>query len=191
MKINISILAILFYSVLTSCTSDVLTKEKAESIIKSCQTEESLIKTKTFNYGTVEIDDLLKSKFPDFMKPYHKLEKLGIFNIGDLKRVKGIVGKKDQYEITLTSNGKEYLVNSKKGFNGKITGKFKTCEYKFNNIQEIQEMPKRNEAKVKIQFTRFKETPFFEEIHQKRNPKTRSITVTFRKTTDGWKLCDK
>ncbi|MFL0143080.1 hypothetical protein [Tenacibaculum maritimum] len=190
MKINISILAILFYSVLTSCTSDFLTKEKAESIIKNCQTSESIIKTKTFFYGTVEIGDLLKSKFPDKMKPYQELEKSGIINIGDLKRVKGIVGKKDQYEITLTPKGKDLLVSSEKGFRGKITGEFKICEYKFDNVQEIQEIPERNEAKVKISFIRFNETPFFEDTNQKRNPEMKSKTVTFRKTDSGWKLCD-
>lgn len=191
MKINISILAILFYSVLISCSSDKLTKEQAETIIKKCQTTESLIKTKTFFYGTVEIDDLLKSKFPNKMKSYQKLEKLGIVNIGDLKLIKGIVGKKNQYEITLTPKGKELLVSSRKGFKGKITGKFKICEYKFDSVLEIQEIPEHNEAKVKIKFIRFNETPFFEDEHQKRNPETKLKTVTFRKTTGGWKLCDK
>jgi len=41
MKINISILAILFYSFLPPYSSDKLTKEQAEIIIKNCQTAQS------------------------------------------------------------------------------------------------------------------------------------------------------
>lgn len=190
MKINILIL--LTYSfLLTACGSDNLTKAKAEAIIKDCQTEKSAIRTKTFYYGTVEIDDLLKSKFPDKMKPYEKYEKLGILNIGPLKRVKGIVGKKDQYEVSLTEKGKELLIKSEEGYRGEITGKFKLCEYKFDGVTEIHEVPDKNIAKVKVRLTRFNETPFFEEVHEKRNPKEMLKTVTFRKTNEGWKLCDK
>lgn len=36
----------------------------------------------------------------------------------------------------------------------------------------------------------FNETPFFEETNEKKNPKEFSETVLYRKTTDGWKLCD-
>lgn len=190
MKINILILLFTF-STLTACGSDNLTKAKAEAIIKNCQTEETAIKTKTFYYGTVEIDDLLKSKFPDKMEPYKKYEELGILNIGPLKRVKGIVGKKDQYEVSLTEKGKELLIKSEEGNRGKITGKFKLCEYKFDSVTEIQEIPDQNIAKVKVRLTRFNETAFFEEAHEKRNPKEMIKTVIFRKTNEGWKLCDR
>jgi len=190
MKINISILSILFYTIFTACSSGKLTKDQAESIIKECQTKESAIKTKTFYYGTVEIDDLLKAKFPDTMKPYEAFEKLGILKIGPLERVPGILGKKDKYNVTLTAKGKEYLVSSEDGFRGKITGKFKICEYKFDSVTEIQDIPERNEAKVKVKFLRFNETPFFEDAHEKRNPKVILKTVTFRNTDNGWRLCD-
>lgn len=190
MKINISILSIFFCIVLTSCGSDQLTNSKAESIIKDCQTKETLIKTKTITYGIVEMDDMLKPKFPDFLKPYQKNENLGIVNIGPLKRVKGIIGKKDRYDVTLTAKGKEYLESSKEDSGGKVTGKFKICEYKFDAVKEIQEIPERNEAKVKISFARFNETTLFDSTNEKKNPKEISKTVTFRKTNDGWKLCD-
>ena len=74
MKINISILLISFQTIATACSSGKLNKDQAESIIINGQTNESTIKTKTFYYGTVEIDDLLKAKFPDKMKPYEALE---------------------------------------------------------------------------------------------------------------------
>lgn len=190
MKINISILVISFYTILSACSSDELTKGKAESIIKECQTEETAIKTKTFYYGKVEIDDLLKAKFPDKMKPYEALEKLGIITIGPLERVAGIASKKDRYNVTLTEKGQEYLVSSKDEFRGKIKGRFKICEYKFHIVTEIQEIPGRNEAKVKVKFLRFNETPFFEDAHENRNSKEVTKTITFRKTDNGWKLCD-
>jgi len=191
MKINISILLISFYTIITACSSEELTKDQVESIIKECQTEESAIKTKAFYYGTVEIDDLLKAKFPNKMKPYKKFEELGILKIGPLQRVKGIVGKMDRYDVTLTEKGKELLIKSEENSRGKITGKFKVCEYRFDSVSEIQELPERNEAKVKVVFSRFNETLFFEDAHEKRNPKEVIKTITFRKTTDGWKLCDK
>ena len=190
MKINISILLISFCTIITACSSDELTKDQAETIIKECQTEESAVKTKTFYYGIVEIDDLLKAKFPDKMKPYERLEDLGILNIGPLERVDGIIGKKDRYEVTLTEKGKEFLVKSEENSRGKITGKFKICEYKFDSVSEIQEIPEHNEANVKVTLTRFNETPFFEDAHEKRNPKEVIKTVTFRKTDSGWKFCD-
>ncbi|MDT0295176.1 hypothetical protein ACFQ3R_05025 [Mesonia ostreae] len=190
MKINISIFTIISCFIIISCGSDQLTNNKAESIIRDCQTKETLIKTKTITYGTVEMDDMLKSKFPDYLKPYQKNENLGIVNIGPLERVKGIMGKKDRYEVTLTSKGKEYLESSKEDSGGKIAGKFKICEYKFDSVKEIQEIPERNEAKVKITFIRFNETPLFDSSNEKKNPKEILKSVTFRKTNDGWKLCN-
>ncbi|RXG30686.1 hypothetical protein [Leeuwenhoekiella marinoflava] len=191
MKINISILSILFCIVLTSCGSDKLTNSKAESIIEDCQTNESLVKTKKFTYGTVEMDDMLKSKFPDFLKPYQKLEERGIVKIGSLERVEGgIMGKKDSYEITLTPKAEKFLVDSEVESSGKIRGKLKICEYKFDSVIEIQEIPERNDAKVKVSFARFNETPFFEDADENKNPKKIVETVTFRKTNEGWKLCD-
>lgn len=191
MKINIPILLYLCSFSLTACGSDNLTKAKAEAIIKECQTEETAIRTKTFYYGTVEIDDLLKAKFPDKMKPYEKYEELGILNIGPLKRVKGILKKKDQYEVSLTEKGKELLVKSEELYRGKTKGEFKLCEYKFDSVTEIHEIPDQNIAKVKVRLTRFNETAFFEKAHEKRNPKEMIKTVTFRKTNEGWKLCDR
>lgn len=190
MKINISILTIFFCLTLISCGSDQLTNSKAESIIEDCQTKKSLIKTKTISYGIVEMDDLLKSKFPDYLKPYQENEKLGIVHIGPLERVRGIVGKKDRYEVTLTPKEEEYLVSSEEGSGGKIKGKFKICEYRFAGVKEIQEIPERNEATVKVSFARFNETPLFEDSQEKRNPKEIVKTVTFRKIESGWKLCD-
>ncbi len=191
MKINISILISIICLILIGCGSDELTNSKAESIIEDCQTNESLVKTKKVTYGTVEMNDMLKSKFPDFLKPYQELEELEMVKIGPLERVEGgIMSKKDKYDVALTAKGKEYLVSSEEGYRGKITGKFRICEYKFDGVKEIQEIPERNEAKVKVAFARFNETPFFETSIEMKYPKEIVETVTFRKTNDGWKLCD-
>jgi hypothetical protein len=55
---------------------------------------------------------------------------------------------------------------------------------------EIREIPERNEAKVKVAFERYNETPFFDEANEKGNPKEIVETAAFEKTIDGWKLCD-
>jgi len=190
MKINISILSVFFCLILTGCSSDELTKNKAEAIVKKCNNGENIVQTKTVSYGIVEVEDILKSKFPEKMKPYQKYSEMGLMKIDTLEKGKGIVGEKDRYEISLTPNAKSHLLNSEEGFRGQIKGKVKICEYKFDGVKEIQEIPERNEANVKIVFTRINETPFFEDKYQKRNPDEVSKTVIFRKTNEGWELCD-
>jgi hypothetical protein len=189
MKINLSILTILFFTTLISCSQDKLTKDMAKSMVIDCQKRESYSKTRRVSYGTVQQWDIFKNKFLNFLKIEREFEKLGLLKIGKLQRIKGDMGFKDSYEITLTPKGKKHLLKSETDYKGEITGKFVTCEYKFENIAEIHEIPEKNIAKVKIRIIRFNETPFFEE--SKSTPKEKFEFVMIRKTTDGWKLCDK
>lgn len=51
-------------------------------------------------------------------------------------------------------------------------------------------MPEKNTASVKAKLVRTNETPFFTEAFENKNKKEIIRTLPFRKTTDGWKLCD-
>lgn len=190
MKIKSTALVILLYATLSSCSSDELTISKAESILKKCQKEQAQIKTRKQSYGLVEMSHSIKKRFPNFMRPYRELEKLGIFNIGELQVVNGYYSKKDTYKVSLTSKGEKFLMSSKKESNDKINGTFKTCEYKLDKVTEIHEIPEKNIAKVKIKIVRFNETPFLTDFYEKKSPKEIIKTITYRKTNDGWKLCD-
>ena len=190
MKIKTAILTILLFTILTSCSSDKLTNSKAESLFITCQAGENLIKTNTSSYGIIERSDSYKKRNGNFIESYKKLEKEGLYIVGELQRVKRSYIMKDRYEINLTPKAKEFLISSKKGFRGEISGKFRMCEYTFGSIEEIHEIPEKNIADVRVKFIRINETPFFREAHEKLNPKEVLKQVKYKKTNDGWKLCN-
>lgn len=194
MKINLSIFTTLFFAALISCGSDQLSKSEAKSIIQECQEKsgKELFKTNKYIYGIIEVPDSSSADFSTFLEKHKKLEKLGLVNISQPKKDTREFGrtKGNVIEITLTSKGKEFVVGRIDDFFGSLSAPFKSCEYKIKEVTEIQEIPERNEAKVKVVLERYSETPFFEEANEKGNPKELIDTAPFRKTSDGWKLCD-
>lgn len=161
MKIKTSILTILFFTLLTSCSSDELSINKAESLFVECQAGENLIKTKTYSYGIIERSDSFKKRNKNFIESYKKLEKEGLYIIGELQRVKRSYIMRDRYEVNLTPKAKELLVSAREEYNGEILGRFRICEYTFGSIEEIHEIPEKNIADVRVKFIRINETPFF------------------------------
>lgn len=190
MKIRTSTLTVLLFTILTSCSSDELTTSKAEAIAIECQGDKNLVKTTNSSYGILEQWDRFKKNNTIFLESYKKLEDKGLYNIGERQRIKGVLGMMERCEISLTPKAEKLLISSKKDAKGRITGKFKICEYTFESVEEIHEIPEKNIANVKMKFIRINETPFFREEHKKLNSKEVFKQVTFRKTTDGWKLCD-
>ena len=71
-----------------------------------------------------------------------------------------------------------------------ITAKFKIFQYVFDSVTEVHAIPDKNIASVKAKLIRTNETPFFTEVTEKNKKKEVIKKLTFRKTTDGWKLCD-
>ncbi|PQJ69476.1 hypothetical protein [Polaribacter butkevichii] len=177
-----------------SCGSKQLSKDEAKSIINQCQEKSGkvIFKTNKYTYGIIDIPDSSSANFSNFLDKHKKMEELGFVSINDTKKDKREFGKSKNgmIEISLESKGKEYLAGRVENLFGKLSAQFKSCEYKISDIVEIQEIPDRNEAKVKVAFERYNEIPFFEESNEKSNPKEIIKTITFRKTTDGWKLCD-
>lgn len=192
---NINIKITLLLSIfLIACTSDHLSKSQAESIIKECQEKsgKEIFKTNKYTYGIIDVPESGSADFSAVLKKHKKMEELGLVTISEAKRDTREFGrsKGDVIEVNLTPKGKEFLVGRVDNTFGRLYAQFKSCEYKIKEVLEIQEIPERNEAKVKVAFERYNETPFFEEANEKNNPKEIVETAPFRKTNDGWKLCD-
>ena len=92
------------------------------------------------------------------------MEELGLIKISEAKKDIREFGrsKGDVIEVSLTPKGKEFVVGRVDNTFGRLYAQFKSWEYKIKEVLEIQEIPERNEAKVKVAFERYNETPFFE-----------------------------
>lgn len=192
MKSHIAYVIVILFITLSSCQNENLTKNKAEQIVRECQlkTDKKVIKTRTIDYGLVEINKAIKAKFPERMNQYIALSEKGLVTIDTLPSKKEVFGRaKEVYQISLTPLASESLISSDT-LHGKVTGKFRICEYNFDNVTEVHEIPEKNIASVKIKFIRTNETPFFRDTDEKKQKAEIIKTVPFRKTTDGWKLCD-
>jgi hypothetical protein len=192
MKLTSIPFAILFSIFLTACSSDELTKNKATDIARDCESksEKPAIKTITFDYGEVRVNTTLNKRFGDKMEKYSKFQELGLVTIDTLATESRFGGKTEIFNIQLTIKANELLVGDVKGRSRALSAKFRTCEYRFKEIKEVQNLPESNTANVKLVVERFNETAFFEEKNDKKYPKEIVKTVPYRKTSDGWKLCD-
>lgn len=187
-------LALLFTVLISSCDSGQLTKSEAKSIMKECQEklDKKLFKTDLYRYGIIDIPATKSEEYSNILNRHKEMEKLALVTISEPKKDKREFGnsKGDIIEVNLTSKGKEFIVGRVDNTFGHLKAQFKSCEYEIKNIVEIQEIPESNEAKVKVNYERINETPFFEEANEKNNPKEFIESVLYRKTTDGYKLCD-
>lgn len=194
MKIISIKITLLLSVILISCSSNHLSKSQAESIIIECQkkSDKEIFKTNKYIYGIIDVPESSTADFSAVLEKHKKMEELGLVTISEAKRDTREFGrsKGDVIEVTLTPKGKEFVVGRVDNTFGRLYAQFKSCEYKIKEVLEIQEIPERNEAKVKVALERYNETPFFEEANEKNNPKEIVDIAPFRKTNDGWKLCD-
>lgn len=186
-------LVLLFSVILTSCGSDELTKSKAENLIRDCEEKSGkpAIKTTSFDYGRIEVVSYGNTKYDSKMKLYTKYKEMGLVTIDTLPAEKsGSWGiKKELYQVNLTEKATPHIIKTDT-VNDKITAKVKVFQYIFDSVTEVHEIPDKNTASVKAKLVRTNETPFFTEAFEKKNKKEIIKTLPFRKTTDGWKLCD-
>ena len=192
MKLN-STIKLLCSLLLVSCGSDELTKSKAENLIRDCEEKSGkpAIKTTSFDYGRIEVVSYGKKRNDSKMELYTKYKEMGLVTIDTLPTEEtGTWGrKKESYQINLTSKATPHIIKTDT-LNGKITAKAKVFQYLFDSVTEVHEIPNKNTASVKAKLVRTDETPFFTEAIEKKNKKEVIRTLPFRKTTDGWKLCD-
>lgn len=188
-KAFILLMTVIFYS----CQDENLTKDNATDIVKECESKANKpsIKTIAFNYGEVRVNTTMNKRFGDKMNRYYELQEMGLVTIDTLATKNGSLGSKTEvFNVELTPKAEELIIGKVNERSGVLSAKFKICEYRFKEIREVQNIPESNAAKVKVVFERFNETPFFVEANKKKNPKEIVKTVPYRKTTDGWKLCD-
>lgn len=186
-------LALLVSIILSSCGSDELTKSKAEYLIRDCEKKvgKPAIKTTSFDYGRIEVVSYGNTKYDSKMKIYTKYKEMGLVTIDTFPAEKsGSWGrKKELYQVNLTEKAIPHIIKTDT-VNDKITAKVKVFQYIFDSVTEVHEIPEKNTASVKAKLVRTNETPFFTEAFEKKNKKEIIKTLPFRKTTDGWKLCD-
>lgn len=125
------------------------------------------------------------------METYIKYRDMGLVTIDTLPTItKGSWGRKvEAFQIELTPKASEHII-SRDTLDDVITAKYKIFQYLFDSVTEVHIIPDKNSALVKAKLIRSNETPFFTEVSEKNNKKEIIRTLTFRKTTDGWKLCD-
>lgn len=188
-------LALLLSIILTSCGSDELSKNKAENLIRDCIEKhgKEVIKTQNISFGKMEVLSYMNSRFDSNMEPYIRLRDLGLVTIDTLNTIEGgkqSWGRKVEFfQVDLTPKALKHVVSSDT-IDGVITAKFNVFQYDFDGVTEIHEIPEKNIASVKAKVIRTNETPFFSDDYERKNPKEIIRTLTFRKTTDGWKVCD-
>ncbi|TXE10338.1 hypothetical protein ES711_00025 [Gelidibacter salicanalis] len=125
------------------------------------------------------------------MDKYIDYRDRGLVTIDTLPTITlGSWGRKiEAFQIQLTPKASEHNIE-RDTLDDVITAKFKFFQYVFDSVTEVHIIPDKNIAYVKAKLIRTNETPFFTEIFEKNNKKEVIRTLTFRKTTEGWKFCD-
>lgn len=186
-------LVLLLTIILPIMSSGELTKAKAEKIIRDCEEKagKPSIKTGYISYGRVEVVSYMNTRHDSNMDKYIEYRNRGLVTIDTLPTItKGSWGRKiEAFQIHLTPKASEHII-SRDTLDDVITAKFKICQYLFDSVTEVHIIPDKNIASVKAKLIRTNETPFFTEVSESNNKKEVIRKLTFRKTTDGWKLCD-
>jgi len=165
---------ILFIVFISSC-SDKLTNSKAEKIFKDCVQQGKYFETKPLLIGNIS-SYLFKNEDVEL---YTKLKNEGLITMEK---------KRNKYNIILTDKAKKYISETYTdyGFN---FAKVIIFYYGFEKIKEIYENPSNNTAEVKIIIKKENETPFML-LNNDDFPENKIVTFKYRKTNNGWKLCD-
>jgi len=162
---------------LSSLFSDKLTNQEAERIFNNCAKNGNLYE------GTL----LVTGKIPDYfftpsdLEIYKKLEKDSLITIET---------SNDYFVINISDKGKEFISKKVIPVEENINAiEVKLFYYKFDKIIEIQEIPYNNTARVVVNIKKEKETPFII-LKDKEFLDTFQKSFLYRKTNNGWKLCD-
>lgn len=183
MKINLSVLTILLSVLLTSCSSDKLTKQKVKDLYKECHEKgETQYAEKRISLG----DKVLLSDrvaFYNTEENYNKLKEQGLINFEKLNS--SFMGY-PYCRISLTDKGKEYISRVEKE-----KTMMRCFSLELDEVKEIHEIPAQNIATIKVTFKKVDKTPFMIFMSEKsRNNDIIEKTIGLKKTNDGWKLCD-
>lgn len=193
MKLITIHLALVLTVILPFFSSGELTKARATQIIKDCEEKAGnpSITTGYISYGRVEVVSYMNTRHDSNMDKYIDYRDRGLVTIDTLPTItQGSWGRKiEAFQIQLTPKASEHII-SRDTLDDVITAKFKIFQYVFDSVTEVHIIPDKNIAYVKAKLIRTNETAFFTEVSEKNNKKEVIKKLTFRKTTDGWKLCD-
>lgn len=187
MRINSSVLTILLSVLLTSCSSDKLTKQKVKDLYKECHEKgKTQYAEKKISLGD---EALLNSRlaFYNTEENYNKLKEQGLINFEKLNS--SFMGY-PYYSISLTEKGESYISRVVKKKTSTKT-MMRCFSLELDEVKEIHEIPEKNIAMIKVTFKKVDKTPFMIFMSEKsKNNDIIEKTIGLKKTTDGWKLCD-
>ncbi|CAA0224503.1 hypothetical protein [Tenacibaculum maritimum] len=187
MKNNLSVLTIFLFVLVTSCSSDKLTKEKVRDLYKECyeKGETQYAEKKIVLGKKTVLNKKLNSQNSE--ENYNKLKAQDLISFEKLAT--SFMGY-PEYNISLTEKGKSYISQTtKKG--AWTTTMMKCFSLELDEIKEIHEIPEQNVATIKATFKKVNKTPFIILMSEKsNNNEVIEKTIGLKKTNEGWKLCD-
>ncbi|PQJ73131.1 hypothetical protein [Polaribacter butkevichii] len=171
------ILLFLVNLIVTSC-SDKLTESKVRDLINQC-TSKPLETISSINLGKTMFTSEKEFNI------YKKLEEKGLISV---KKTKEKFFTK--YDISLTKEAKPYISEAKKKGKYGYTAKVLLCKYEVEKIGNIQNIPSKNTAEVKVTLKKIEKTPF-DELLNRNQSEFVDKTILIKKTeNNGWVYCE-
>lgn len=174
-----------------SCGSDNLSNSKAKKILNECMKDSPIQRKVVIQTGEVTFN--IKNKSNKIAK-YEKLRDEGFLEMTEIKQKSS--GGNDplsqwrknirRFNITVTSKVEEYALKAPE--KAKYV-EVKIYRYVVDKVLEVQEIPAKNTARVKVQYKAVDVTPFA--ILSSKDPSEYWVkNKTMKKTSNGWKYCD-
>ncbi|MDC6366678.1 MULTISPECIES: hypothetical protein [Flavobacteriaceae] len=179
----LSLLTVLLF--LQSCGSENLSNSKAERILNHCLEKEPEQRTANFRIGKATFRQ--QEQDQELLEKYLKLREDGYLEMELLKEIeKGWRKGTKEYKVSLADDALEFMDQIPETGHIAIAKAFK---YEVDEVLEVQEIPSKNSARVKVRYKAADITPF--SIFSLKDPKEFFITdLTMKKTSNGWKYCD-
>ncbi len=173
-------------TLLTISCSDSLSNSKAEKIINECLEKEPYRKTVKFQYGERTIFNRDKEEFGKL----RELEDIGLLKIDSLGRKKvRYYGTYTYYDIKLLDKTKEFVLEQTES-DKKQYVELLAFDYEVEEVKEVHEIPSLNEAEVKVNYKKVNITPF-SVLSNENTTDFKIRKLTFAKTSNGWRYCEK
>ncbi|ATA75498.1 MULTISPECIES: hypothetical protein [Capnocytophaga] len=182
MKKVILFLVLIF--ALYSCGTDKLTEAKVKDLVQACiekEPQKDVVDAEiTLGEGQLLATMLRKS---DNEKNYLQLSDEKLI---DFEKTNQMLFGQSKYNISLTEKGKQYVTRTEKNKTW-----VRCLSLKLSEVEEIHENPSTNTAEVKLVFRKENKTPFHILLSDDlKSDEPIKRTMSFRKTNEGWKLCD-
>lgn len=177
-----------FALALISC-SDTLTRSRAEHIMNTCLSKNPNVETVKIGYGNFSFSKDQEDQ--NLLQKYKKLAAGGYLVIDSVGVLKSpYYPDRVIYDVKLSGKSKNYVIRQQEYSSGKYIAEVKAYEYKVDEITEVHEIPSLNAAEVRVTYKISHKSPFTL-LRDENEADFKVATETFKKTTDGWKFCEK